>query len=1405
MLVQVKDAVAVSPNNRFGEIWTVGDRGTNATGINSRGGITISENGAANTPGDFNPERIQIDDSLFAGNSPSVNKGDNLGDITGVISYSFGNFELLPKVVPTVTSGNLSAEITSLTANPQQLTIASYNVLNLDPNDNDGDRDLADGQFTRIATQIVNNLQSPDIIALQEIQDNSGSVDDTIVDASVTYQTLIDAIIAAGGPDYSFADIAPQNNQDGGQPGGNIRVGYLYKSDRVSLALDSLTLIGQGNPNFDNSRKSLVAKFQFNGEEITLINNHFSSKGGSSPLFGSIQPSINNNVQKREGQAQAVNDYIDSNPNAKVVVLGDLNEFQFFSPLDILKGGSNPVLVNLTETLVPQERYSYIFQGNSQSLDHILVSKNLADFTEFDPVHVNAEFSNQASDHDPLVARIDFSSNPAPVDFTLQLLHAADQEAGIPALLDAPRFSAVLNALKNQDANQDGLLDYPNTLVLSSGDAYIPGSFLEAAADPSLSPLLGKAGRGRADIAIQNELGFEAIAFGNHEFDFGTGFIADAIAPDGLYTGAQFPYLSSNLDFSTDANLSGLITADGQRARDIGGKIAKSAIVTTVDGERIGLIGATTPALGEISNSGGVCIAPPNPNDIDALAAEIQKSVDALLAANGDINKVILLAHMQQISIEQQLAERLRNVDIIIAGGSNTLLADSTDLLRAGDTVQGPYPILINNPDNQPVAVVNTDGNYKYVGRLVVDFDRNGNIIPQSIDPNISGVYATDDRGVAAVNGTPDSEIVAITDALREVIQARDGNLFGLTTEFLNGIRSEVRTEETNLGNLSADANLAIAKKIDPQVVISIKNGGGIRDQIGRIETPPGTVGGSQRLPTAANPLTDKPEGGISQLDIENAFRFNNDLSLLTVTAAELLQVIEHGVAATAPGATPGQFPQISGLRFSFDPNLPVGNRVQSLAIVNENSKIIEVVAQNGNLVGDPNRTFRLVTLGFLAGGGDGYPFPSLSNTNRVDLIQPDNGTGAATFTDDGSEQDALAEYLAANFNLQAYSVPDTPAALDFRIQNLNFRSDTVLSPLIENFSLAPVADNQIIEVRGPAGVDIELQTNGVSSDAAFVNEVGIYPVVNQQGAVRNQNGDLILPGATGYLEAALSQGDVILSALPDLLSPTNVSLAPAKIDPTRSLLSSGSNLLGFYLVANNTTDAILNGDRAGNVFFSFRDANPDKLNHLQITQESSKFNFGWEDTVGGGDLDFNDVAFSLSVAETSSTLSQSVSKLQGRPERELLDFRQLGPEPIQVTFTVNKEAAFDNFVGFYIAADEQGSIDRDGDGNIDIRPGDKGYRAAALQQRIDVNLTGTGTFTTAIAAREILVPFIIANGTPNNVDGELASVYTPFISANADNTDRIRLLGTNIFGFEDLIGGGDGDYNDLVISVDFI
>jgi len=700
----------------------------------------------------------------------------------------------------------------------------------------------------------------------------------------------------------------------------------------------------------------------------------------------------------------------------------------------------------------------------------------------------------------------ELNSQETSQNFTLQLLHAADMEGGIEALENAPRFSSILNALK---------AEVEDTVIIGAGDSFIPGPFFAAGNDRSLRDVLGREGSGRADILMLNAMGFMASALGNHEFDAGTGTLASVIQADRDYVGTAFPFLSANLDFSLDSNLADLVVDAGQEANSVPNSITKSVVITTVSGEKVGVVGITTPILGSISLPGDVKIAPEDPNDIAALAAIVQENVDALTATG--VNKIVLTAHLQQISFDEALATHLRDVDIIIAGGSNTLLADETDRLHDGDTAGKPYPILTQSATNEPIAIVGTDGHYRYVGRLVLGFDNAGILLPESIDANMSGAFVTDELGVIDTgNVDPSPRVIEITDAIRNVVSLKDGNLFGKTNVYLNGNRGSVRTEETNIGNLCADANLAAAQIIDTTVVASLKNGGGIRASIG--------IGiGSTLLPPPANPLVGKAEGQISQIDIENTLRFNNGLTLLTLTASELLEVIEHSVAASDAGSTPGRFPQVAGLAFSYDTSLLEGSRVQSLVITDNNGIITDIVAQNGSVVGDSARMYRIVTLNFLAGGGDDYPFPNYPNANPValtDVMTEDQSGGKATFAAPGTEQDALAEYLAANFSETPFSIADVGPESDQRVQNLAFRADSLA---------IPTTSKSVFDVQLTAGlnmISLPLMPDEPYTARSFIDKTDSTMIIELDsslnefiGFTANSSGDgFTIEGGKGYI-----------------------------------------------------------------------------------------------------------------------------------------------------------------------------------------------------------------------------------------------------------------------------------------------
>jgi predicted extracellular nuclease len=355
---------------------------------------------------------------------PDVNTGDAFeGPVDAVVDYAFGNYKYYPTASPARIDRGLEQEVTE-EPRANQLAMASMNVENLDGLD-------PQGKFDELASIVVDNLRSPDILAVEEMQDNDGAASPAPTDATLTYGRFIAAIAAAGGPTYEFRQINPNAGTDGGEVPGNIRVGFLYRTDtgvefvdRPGATADTPNEVvetGKGvqlryspgridpaNTAFTNSRKPLAAEFLYRGRTVFAIANHFNSKGGDDPLFGRRQPPVQSSTVQRHQQAGVVAGFVEdilaADPRAAVAVLGDLNDFQFSETLGILEGAG---LTNLMETLPEDEQYSYVFDGNSQVLDQILVSDELTTpKPEYDSVHVNAEFTVQASDHDPQIARL---------------------------------------------------------------------------------------------------------------------------------------------------------------------------------------------------------------------------------------------------------------------------------------------------------------------------------------------------------------------------------------------------------------------------------------------------------------------------------------------------------------------------------------------------------------------------------------------------------------------------------------------------------------------------------------------------------------------------------------------------------------------------------------------------------------------------------------------------------------------------------------------------------------------------------------------------------------------------------------------------------------------------------------
>ncbi|MEW2165984.1 endonuclease/exonuclease/phosphatase family protein [Streptomyces sp. NPDC007084] len=414
MNVQVADARVITATDPYTELWVTVKPQENAT---RRGGSLYGSYTSQNTG------RLQIQSLGATADFPTANVGDKLtGTTAGPLDYNqFGGYTLVANQLGTLKKGGLEREVTHKQAR-DELAVATYNVENLDP---------ADTTFDAHASAIVNNLRSPDIVSLEEIQDNNGATDDGTVAADQTVTKLIDAIVAAGGPRYDWRSIDPVNDQDGGEPGGNIRQVFLFNPERVSFTDraggDSTTAVGvtkvrgkarltaspgrvdPANTAWTSSRKPLAGEFAFRGRTVFVIANHLNSKGGDQGLTAQYQPPTRSSEVQRHAQATAVNGFVKeilkAQKNADVIALGDMNDFEFSDTAKILEGGGE--LWSAIKSLPKSERYTYDYQGNAQVLDQILVSPSIRKGCglAYDSVHINSEFSDQISDHDPQVLR----------------------------------------------------------------------------------------------------------------------------------------------------------------------------------------------------------------------------------------------------------------------------------------------------------------------------------------------------------------------------------------------------------------------------------------------------------------------------------------------------------------------------------------------------------------------------------------------------------------------------------------------------------------------------------------------------------------------------------------------------------------------------------------------------------------------------------------------------------------------------------------------------------------------------------------------------------------------------------------------------------------------------------------
>ncbi|ASO18625.1 5'-nucleotidase [Actinoalloteichus hoggarensis] len=497
------------------------------------------------------------------------------------------------------------------------------------------------------------------------------------------------------------------------------------------------------------------------------------------------------------------------------------------------------------------------------------------------------------------------------------------------------RTTTLMNQLRREAVigrPDAGTAFHRGALVVSGGDNFLPGPEFAASIDK---------GAPYYDALAFKAMRFDATAIGNHEFDFGPEVLADFMSS--FRGGTKF--VGSNLDVSGEPSLTGY-TRDGTLV---------SSHVSWQAGKPIGIIGLTTPDLPALSSPRDVEVSDDLAGIANGLAAGFERR---------GVKQVVLISHLQDIDNELALVPELSGVDVVVGAGGGEILADPDVELIPGDQAERGFPLVAQDRDGRDVPVVTTTGNYKYIGRVVLHFDRRGNLLgyddAKSQPVRVSGV------GDDAVR--PDRRVQrTVEEPVQEYIAGLADTVVAQSEVPLDGVRDAVRTRETNLGNLLADAMVWSASGQAeefgvPVPQVGIQNGGGIRND--------STI----------------PAGAISELNTYDIAPFANFVSVLPEVPRDTLrQLLERGVSG-APGAA-GQFIQVAGLRFEYDV-AAVAQEIDANTgeILTPGERVRNVVLDDGTVLvedgevleGDP---IAVASNDFSARGGDGYPLGGLDFT----------------------------------------------------------------------------------------------------------------------------------------------------------------------------------------------------------------------------------------------------------------------------------------------------------------------------------------------------------------------------------------------------------------------------------------
>ncbi|MGP1273244.1 MAG: 5'-nucleotidase C-terminal domain-containing protein [Phycisphaerales bacterium] len=551
--------------------------------------------------------------------------------------------------------------------------------------------------------------------------------------------------------------------------------------------------------------------------------------------------------------------------------------------------------------------------------------------------------------------------------FSLTLLHNGDAESqvisapGQPDFGGVARFKTLVDQLR-AGATTDGVL------TIAAGDNFLAGPEYTVGVNDGVF----------YDAVAFAAIGYDAAAIGNHEFDFGPDVLEQFIV-DGAANLSPATFVSTNLDFAGEPGL---------LAQQALGRIS-SFQVFSFSGTQVGVIGATTPNLPFISSPRDTVVN-------EMVAAEVQADINTLQALG--VNIIVLVSHLQGIDEEAAIVAATTGLDIVVAGGGDNLLSN-TALLVPGDASQGAYPRVESDLSGRDVAIVSTDGNFKYVGRLIANFDAAGEIT--SIDPASDPVRVS---GVAPDAVVEDPTLLAaVVDPVLAGVAALDQNVLAFSEVGLDGVRDNIRGRETNLGNLIGDAflysaNLRAASFGLGAADVAFANGGGVRN----------------------NNLL--PAGDFTELDSFDVLPFLNFLSIIENVSPERLKLIcenAYGsITATGPvGSLTGRFGQIGGMTVEF--NL-IGDAPQydfdagPINITNPGSRVKRIVLSDGTVIVEDGqiaptaRSVNIAIVDFLARGGDQYPLNDLAFTSV-----------GVTY------QQSLAEYAAALGTITAAQYPE--------------------------------------------------------------------------------------------------------------------------------------------------------------------------------------------------------------------------------------------------------------------------------------------------------------------------------------------------------------------------------------------